>query len=222
MSQAPRYRLVVFDFDGTLVDSARCITISLERALADCGCPCDATVIGGQIGLPLHTILRTAAPGIADDAIEEVVAAYRQHYARLEHELIAAFPGAHDTLSALREAGIALAIATNKLTMRAEVTVERLGLRPLFTAIVGADEARHPKPHPEILQRVLALAGCAPEEALMVGDTVWDVEMAARAGVASCAVTWGNQPLSRLQAAGPTHVVRSFRALLDVAQPLAR
>jgi phosphoglycolate phosphatase len=218
----PRYHLVVFDFDGTLVDSARCITRSLERALADCGRACDASVIGEQIGLPLHTILRTAAPGIEDDAIEEVIAAYRRHYARLEHELIAAFPGVRDTLRALREAGIALAIATNKLTSRAEVTVERLGLRPLFTAIVGADQARHPKPHPEMLRRVLALAGRAPDEALMVGDTVWDLEMAARAGVASCAVTWGNHPLPRLQEAGPAHIVQSFPALLDVAQPVAR
>lgn len=222
MNEAPRYQLVVFDFDGTLVDSARCITLSLERALADCGCACEASKIGGQIGLPLHAILRTAAPGIADDTIEEVIAAYRRHYARLEDELIALFPGAHDTLSALREAGIALAIATNKLTMRAEVTVERLGLRSLFTAIVGADQARHPKPHPEMLQRVLALARRAPDEALMVGDTVWDVEMAARAGVASCAVTWGNQPFERLQEAGPAHVVQSFPALLEVAQPVAR
>jgi phosphoglycolate phosphatase len=216
------YHLVVFDFDGTLVDSARCIATSLERALADCGCPGDPGAVREQIGLPLHDILRAMSPGIDDRTIERAIEGYRRHYAELEHELIAPFPGARETIETLHRRGVALAIATNKLTARAAVTIERLGMRQLFAAIVGADQAAHPKPHPAILERTLAVTGHAAGDALMVGDTVWDLEMAARAGVAACAVAWGNHPVRRLLAARPAHVAGSFAALLDVVQPVAR
>jgi phosphoglycolate phosphatase len=213
-----RYCVVAFDFDGTLVDSARCISTSLERALIECDCACDVSDVRSQIGLPLQVIIRHASAGIENERIDAVIAAYRRHYAALEHELIVLFPGARETVEQLRAAGIRLAIATNKLTQRAEQTLERLGLLESFDAIVGSEQVAQPKPHPDILLRVLALTGQSAHSALMVGDTIWDLEMAARAGVAACAVTWGNQDRTLLITAEPAHLIDTFPALLEIVQ----
>ena len=217
-----RYQLVAFDFDGTLVDSARCISESIERALADCGCACDVSDVRSQIGLPLHDIIRHASRDIADAQIDPVIAAYRRHYAELEEELNVLFPGARETVEELHALGIRLAIATNKLSRRAEVTLDRLGIGGIFTTVVGSEQVTNPKPHPDILLRVLAQTGHAPNAAVMVGDTIWDLEMAERAGVDACAVTWGNQDVDRLRAARPAHLIDHFPALLQVVQTLAR
>lgn len=216
-----RYQLVAFDFDGTLVDSARCISESLARALVECGCAYDVSDVRSQIGLPLHDIIRHASRDIADARIDPVIAAYRRHYAALEEELIVLFPGARETVEELHRLGVRLAIATNKLSRRAEVTLDRLGIAGFFTAIVGSELVANPKPHPDILLRVLADTSHEPDEALMVGDTIWDLEMAARAGVAACAVTWGNQDAERLREARPAHLIDRFPVLLQVVQTLA-
>ena len=211
---------MIFDFDGTLVDSARCITTSVERALNDCGCACDVSRVREQIGLPLDAIIREASAGITEAAIARVIASYREHYARLEEELIVLFPGARETLDELHGSAVRLAIATNKLTARAESALVRLGVASRFDAIVGADRAARPKPHPDILQEVLVATACRASDALMVGDTVWDIEMARRAGVASCAVTWGNHDAGRLALAGPSHMVSSFLELRNLIQSM--
>jgi phosphoglycolate phosphatase len=217
---AGKYSLVIFDFDGTLVDSARCITTSLERALTTRGCACDVTHVREQIGLPLESIIRQASAGIADEAIEPVIAAYRTEYAALEGELIVPFPGAVEIIDALHRDGVGLAIATNKLTDRARMTLERFGIATRFAAIVGADRVAHPKPYPDIVLHVLAATGCRPDMALMVGDTEWDVEMARRAGVNACAVTWGNHSAARLARAQPLHVTSSFTELRKILQTI--
>ena len=216
------YDLVIFDFDGTLVDSAHCITTSLERALTSCGFACDVTSVGEQIGSPLESIVRRASAGIADEAIGAVIAAYRREYAALEAETIALFPGARETVDAFHRGGVTLAIATNKFTGRARLTLERFGIADRFAAVVGADQVEHPKPHPEMVLRVLAAAACPPETALMVGDTEWDIEMATRAGTASCAVTWGSHDAARLTRARPTHLTSRFRELRKLVQTIER
>jgi HAD superfamily hydrolase (TIGR01509 family) len=127
-----------------------------------------------------------------------------------------------ETVEALHAGGVKLAIATNKLTSRARAPLERLGIAGRFAAIVGSDQVTHPKPHPDIIDRVLTLTGEAAALALMVGDTEWDVEMAARAGVASCAVTWGNHDEARLRGARPTHLAGSFRELRTLVQTVER
>lgn len=219
---ATKYRLVIFDFDGTLVDSARCITTALERALASCGCPCDVTRVREQIGLPLASIIRDASDGIDSDTVDRVIAAYRHEYAALEEELIVLFPGAVETIEAFRRDRVTLAVATNKFTERARTTLERLAIAHRFEAIVGADQVTNPKPDPEILWRVYEATGWWPEASLVVGDTEWDIEMATRAGAASCAVTWGNHDAARLARARPSHVTSSFTELRKLVQTIER
>ncbi|MET0557032.1 MAG: HAD family hydrolase [Vicinamibacteria bacterium] len=203
-----RYPLAIFDFDGTLVRSDDCITRSLEAALSGRSLPCDVAVARGLIGLPLDRIVRRlGGEHLDDDAVGAVVSAYRGHYAAFEPELVACYPEVPEVLHALHAAGVTLAIATSKTTRGVSATMERLGVAPLFTHVVGNDRVARGKPDPEMVHTILSLAGRAAAEAIVVGDTTFDVEMATAAGVASCAVTYGNHPASRLAEARPTFVV---------------
>lgn len=210
------YRLVIFDLDGTLVDSAGCVLASLERALAACGCPFDGTQVRPHIGEPLEGIVAAASPSIEPRALGDVVEAYGRHYAALERDLVRPFPGALATLERLRVAGVRLAVATNRIYARARSSLDRLGVAASFDVIVAADGVSHPKPHPAGVHRVLDVTGVAPAETLMVGDTVWDIEMATRASVASCAVTWGYHDAARLARSAPSHRVDTFEDLEQI------
>jgi phosphoglycolate phosphatase len=211
-----RYGLAIFDFDGTLVRSDDCITRSLEAALLGRSLPCDVALARGLIGLPLDRIVRRlAGEDLDDEAVGGVIAAYRGHYAGFEPELVACYPDVVEMLGALHSAGVTLAIATSKTTRGVSATLERLGLARLFTHVVGNDRVTRGKPDPEMAQTILSLAERPAADALVIGDTTFDVEMATAAGVASCAVTYGNHPATRLAEARPTYVVDAPR---DVAE----
>ena len=212
-----RYALAIFDFDGTLVRSDDCITRSLEAALLGRALPCDVEVARGLIGLPLDRIVRQlAGEPLDDDAVGNVIAAYRGHYAAFEPELVACYPDVVEMLGALLAAGVTLAIATSKTTRGVSATLERLGLARLFSHVVGNDRVTRGKPHPEMVETLLDLSGRGAPDAIVVGDTTFDVEMATAAGVASCAVTYGNHPAARLAEARPTYVVDAPGRIAEV------
>ena len=212
-----RYALAIFDFDGTLVRSDDCITRSLEAALSSRSLPCDVAVARGLIGLPLDRIVRELAGEDLDaSAVGDVLAAYRGHYAAFEPELVACYPDVVEMLAALHTAGIVLAIATSKTTRGVSATLERLGLAGLFAHVVGNDRVTRGKPHPEMVETLLDLSGRDAADAIVIGDTTFDVEMATAAGVASCAVTYGNHPAARLAEASPTHLVDAPGRIVEV------
>jgi 2-phosphoglycolate phosphatase len=211
---------VLFDFDGTLVDSQACITAALERALASCLHACHTSRLHGLIGLPIGAIVRGISPGINDQAIRDVVVEYRKQYAALEAEMVRPFPDAIEAIDDLRGRGVRLAIVTNKSVDAARLTLARHGIVHHFDAIVGAEHVRQPKPHPEALLHALHLTRTDPADTLVVGDTVWDIEMAHSGGVASCAVTWGIHDAGRLRQAGPSYSVNAFPALVAVVDRL--
>ena len=204
-----RYALVIFDFDGTLVDSEPCIAEALERALRGRGCPCRIGELKQHLGAPLDAVINAVSPGLHAELVDGVAADYRRHYAALEPQLVSLFPGIDDALEELRAFGTRMAIATNKPTPGTRSTVARLGLADRIEVIVGADQVRQPKPAPDMAHRVLALTGTPAEEALVVGDTVFDLRMAREAGIASCGVTWGNEAASALSAAGASYLIDS-------------
>ena len=212
--------LVLFDFDGTLADSRACITTALERALASCQRACDTSQLHGLIGLPIEAIVRAVSPGIGDEAIRDVVVEYRRRYATLEADMVRPFPHAIKAIDDLRGRGVRLAIVTNKRADAARLTLARHGVVHQFDAIVGAEHVRYPKPHPEIVLHALHLTRTDPFATLVVGDTVWDIEMAHRGGVASCAVTWGIHDSRRLRQARPSYSVDAFPALVAVVDRL--
>jgi len=212
-----RYKLAIFDFDGTLAKSDACIARSLAAALQELQLQGEVGELRPYIGLPLELIVRRLAGAhLDDDTVRAAVLSFRRHYALFEPELLSFYPEVHDTLTALRMSDVELTIATSKPTAAVTTTLERLGVAGLFTHVVGEDQVNKGKPDPEMLHRILGLCERAAADAIMIGDTTFDIEMAEAAGLASCAVTYGNHSASQLAEARPTYLVHSPSAIAEI------
>ena len=202
-----RFRLLVFDWDGTLADSTALIGEALQKACGDIGLPVPDTVSARHvIGLGLDDALRSVAPSLARARYPELTARYRHHYLAREDE-IALFDGARELLSELDAAGYLLAVATGKGRSGLDRALARNGLLGAFHATRCADEG-FPKPHPDMLLHLMDRLGTEPADTLMIGDTTHDLELARNAGVAAVAVTYGahaREPLARLAPIGIAH-----------------
>jgi phosphoglycolate phosphatase len=209
-----RFRLIVFDWDGTLADSTGLIVGSLQRACRDVGAPVpDDPCALHVIGLGLIDALRHVAPTLPLERYQELADHYRDHYVARETE-IPLFGGVHEMLGELDAAGFLLAVATGKGRAGFEraLALQRLSRR--FFATRCADEG-HPKPHPDMLLHLMDRAGVDPGATLMIGDTSHDLELARNAGAAAVAVSWGAHPPEVLARFDPIATVDSIAELRD-------
>jgi phosphoglycolate phosphatase len=207
-----RYSLIVFDWDGTLLDSAGGIVECIQQAARDLRLPVPARETASHvIGLGLHDSLRTAVPTLPEDQYREFAEAYRRHFLARQGSM-ALFPGVRELLQDLHAAGYRLAVATGKSRRGLEHALDSTALRRYFAASRCADET-NPKPHPAMLLELMALFAAAPGQALMIGDTSHDLEMARSAGVDAVAVTYGAHPGDALRALAPRACVASVPEL---------
>jgi phosphoglycolate phosphatase len=196
-----KYPLIVFDWDGTIIDSAATIVECIRQSALDIGLePPEPARASHVIGLGLHDALRQAVPDLPPERYLEFVALYRKHFLAREDSM-RLFDGMRELLAEL-SAGRALAIATGKSRKGLQRALQASGLGALFAASRCADET-NPKPHPAMLLQILEELSLAPADALMIGDTSHDLEMARGAGVAAIAVTYGAHPARALAACGP-------------------
>ncbi len=212
-------RLVVFDIDGTLVDSAATIVACARAAFERAGlAPPSPEAVRRIVGLSLPEAMRVLL-GRDDPALCETVAGhYRDAFfarrSRPDHEE-PLFPGAAEIVRTLDASGHVLGVATGKALRGLEAVLARHGLARHFTTLQTAD--RHPsKPHPSMLLAAMAETGFGPSETVFVGDTTYDVEMARAAGVLPVGVRWGNHPPGELEAAGAALVLDRFDQLLEI------
>lgn len=220
--------LVIFDLDGTLVDSEAIILGAQEVTFARCGLVHPGREAGlGIIGLTLDIALARLAGLAAPDphlteTYKEVFGAMRREAATnpaLDEPL---YPGVAETLRDLSgRPGVRLGIATGKSRRGADYIIERHGWEGLFATIQTADDAPS-KPHPEMILRAMRETGAPPERAAMVGDSSFDMEMAVAAGVLPVAVSWGFQSVGALRAAGASHVIDRCEALLPLLAQTGR
>ncbi|MCR4345907.1 MAG: HAD-IIIA family hydrolase [Sulfuricaulis sp.] len=187
----PRYELIIFDWDGTLMDSVAKIVRCFTAAVDDVGAPHpgqDAT--RHVIGLGLAEAVATLLPQVDADTRTQVVERYRQYFLHLDQTDMPLFPGVREGLESLVAQGCMLAIATGKARRGLDRVLHDTGMAHLFCATRCADEA-FSKPHPRMLEDILEQTGFSVEQALMVGDTTYDMQMARHAGMDSLAVTYG-------------------------------
>lgn len=207
-----KYDLVVFDWDGTLLDSAGAIVQAIQAACRDIGHPPPGDDQARHvIGLGLADAMRHAAPDLPPERYQAMVDRYRFHYLGADHRLTL-FEGIPELLAELQSAGHILAIATGKSRLGLERALDHSGLRALFQASRCADEC-HSKPHPQMLEELLDELAVAGERALMIGDTTHDLQMARNAGVAALAVAYGAHPVAALDAMQPLACVQELAEL---------
>lgn len=212
MNPRTKYSLIVFDWDGTLFDSAAVIADCIQQAARDMALPVpDRETARHVIGLGLNDSLRHAMPALPPDRYPDFLARYRGYFVEREDSL-SLFPGVAELLSELKERGHRLAVATGKPRRALERALADSGLGPLFAASRCGDETS-PKPHPAMLLELMAEFRLQAPELLMVGDTSHDLEMARSAGVDAVAVTYGAHPGEALRAFAPRACVASVGEL---------
>jgi phosphoglycolate phosphatase len=199
---AKNYELIIFDWDGTLMDSAAAIVAAIQAAALDVGLrPPSEERARHVIGLGLHEALRYALPELEAERHEALAERYRYHYLARDHEL-KLFEGVAELLGELADAGYRLGVATGKSRLGLARALDSSGLQTFFDATRCADEC-HSKPHPQMLEELMAELGAAAPATLMIGDTTHDVEMAHNAGVPALAVGYGAHSRHELEARSP-------------------
>jgi len=209
-----KYSLLVFDWDGTLIDSAGTIVWCIQSACRDLGLPVpDDARASHVIGLGLRDALAYAVPGLAPENYGRVVERYRAHFLVRDAD-IPLFPGAGAMLAGLRDRGHVLAIATGKSSVGLARALDNTGLRPLFAASRCADQCAS-KPAPDMLLELMAELGTDETGTLMIGDTVHDLQMAASAGVPAVAVSYGAHAKADLASLAPLACLESVGELTE-------
>ena len=212
------YKLLIFDWDGTLIDSEQSIVSCMQASIldvgnsyADIGTRTDAQ-IRHIIGLGLYEALEVLFPKQTDRIYAELIDRYRAHFFKAEPSR--AFPQVEATLIQLQDAGFLMAVATGKGRRGLDLAMQQAKFDHFFVASRCADETQS-KPHPQMLQELLAQLDLEPNQALMIGDTSYDLDMATKANIDSVAVCTGVHDKTRLLQCHPTACLEAVPKLVD-------
>lgn len=207
-----QFDLIVFDWDGTLMDSTATIVKCIQASAKDLGLPVpDDNAAAHVIGLGLQEAMEVALPGLDPKYYPRMVERYRYHYLTKDHGLTL-FGGVQEMLAELSQEGYFLAVATGKSRVGLNRALDAVKLLSLFDATRCADET-FSKPHPAMLQELTRELGQDIKRTVMIGDTTHDLQMAINAGAASVAVQYGAHPAHQLQALNPLYSAGSVQDL---------
>lgn len=207
-----RYPFVIFDWDGTLADSTAVIKRALQRSAEDLGYPIPTDAQASFIiGMGLRPALEHAIPTLREEDLTRLTDRFRHHFVSGENEIVL-FDGVPEMLAGLKARGHSLAVATGKSRKGLDRAFDTLGLREYFVASRCADEG-FSKPHPGMLHALFDLTGMTALDAVMIGDTTHDLQLAENAGTAAIGVTYGAHERALLEAHQPLTLVDSVSAL---------
>jgi phosphoglycolate phosphatase len=207
-------RGIIFDFDGTLIDSYEAIAESLNHVRSTFELsPLPMEEIKGMVGHGLEQLIDRA---VGPDRIEEGVKLFRQSYATLCERKTSILPQVKETLDELDRRGYRMAIATNKPSYFARDILRALEIEHLFAEVLGPNDVQRPKPDPEMLESIMMRVGLSPDEVVYIGDMLIDIEVARRAGVAAYAIPTGSASRESLLQGRPDRVLHRFSDLLTV------
>ena len=210
-------KLIIFDFDGTLADTRQQIVETMQQTIQTLGLASRTNEqCASMIGLPLKQAFTDLIP-MSDEMGDQCVDTYRRIFnTNNAAYIIPTFPNVIETLLQLSAKGYILTIASSRSRKSLLDFVHSMHLEEIFPYILGADDVIHAKPHPEPVLRTLEAFGCSPEEALMVGDMKYDIEMGRQAGTRTCGVTYGNGSPQELKEAGADYLLDDFKEILTI------
>lgn len=210
-----RVRALLFDLDGTLIDTVALILSSFRHATNEVlGSPLPDEVLMRNVGVPLAIQMREFAPKHAD----ELLRVYREHNSKIHDEMVAEYPGAHATLEELAGRGYPMGVVTSKGTAMARRGLNAFGMGRFFEVVVTSDDVEIYKPDPHPLRYAAELIGVPVEECLYLGDSPHDMTAALAAGSVSVAALWGAFGPEAVLQPGPEYALPSIRdlpAMLD-------
>lgn len=210
------YKVAAFDFDGTLVDSTPGIIQTMREVIEEIGeSEAVAQKWGTMIGIPLLRQTELLFPDRDAAYHEDVANRYRALYDSRVISACPPFPGVADVLAKLKASKVHVTIATSKRRHMVELVLAHYQLYKFFDLIVAAQDVSHHKPHPESMRLTLSTLNVQPSEAVMVGDTTYDLDMAANAGVDAIGVTTGVHSAELLKSSRPRHIVNSLQEAID-------
>jgi pyrophosphatase PpaX len=197
-------RIILFDLDGTLIDSVRLILDSYHHTMRTHGLPArtDDDWLRG-LGTPLTVQL--ADWGREPETLQALIATYRSYNLEHHDRMVTAYPGVVDAVQAIRAAGVRTGLVTSKNRQGALRGLRLVGLEPMMDVLVCADEVTNPKPHPEPVEKAVKLLGGTARETIYVGDSIHDMQSGRAAGVLTAAALWGPFGRSHLDDAAPDY-----------------
>jgi len=211
-----RYKNLILDFDGTLADTKESIlqtmkfvayTLDIENY--------DETTIENLIGLPLKTSF-VKAFALDEKLIPEATSVYRNHYNEIAIDTISLFDGVKDSLSDLHLKGLNLTVASSKGKEALIKILKKQNIYNFFKFVGGEEDAKNKKPSPDIVHLIMDKYNYSPNECLVVGDTIFDIEMGQSANVDTCGVTYGNNTREKLETQKPNYIIDNFRSLTEI------
>lgn len=207
-------KAVFFDFDGTLADSAPGIVLTMQKAFEAMGLPAPAdNDVRQTIGMPLIESVRTLGH-FDQQQVELGIETYRKLFPIYEVGNVRLFPQVPETLVALRSQGLRLAICTSRTGTSFELLMKRFGLNELFETTVCGQDNLPPKPAPDMVLTLMERMQLQADEAVVVGDTTFDILMGNAAGCRTIAVSYGNHTRERLTTANPSYIVDRFENII--------
>lgn len=211
------YKLAIFDFDGTLVDSAPGIVQCMKELIAELGYPGELLEQWSQmVGIPLLHQMEKLFPEKDSAFHEELATLYRRKYDGRVIDICPPFPGLQDMLEQLRARDMFVTIATSKRRHLVEEVLVHHDLTKYFNLIVGAQDVSNHKPHPESVHITLNSLKVDPSEVVVIGDSTYDLDMARNAGVDAIGVTTGVHTSERLKTSSPTHIVGGLHEVTPI------
>ena len=211
-------KLVIFDFDGTLADTKENIILTFQMTMKELGVEiksrqeCAAT-----IGLTLEDAFKVLYPGMAAEKYILLRDTYRRIFKENRKILVPGlFPEVMETLEELQRRGYLMSIASSRQSPSLQSFLEDMKIAHLFEYAVGGDNVEHPKPAPDAVLQILRHYNLSAEEAFVVGDMPFDINMATNAGVKSCGVTWGNADAAQLKESGANYIIDKMSQLLEI------
>lgn len=209
----PRLRTALFDLDGTLIDSIRLILNSYHHTLTQHNLPArtDEDWLKG-VGTPLA--VQFSEWRKSPEVLEALIATYREYNLKYHDSMVTVYPGVLEAVREIKAAGIQTGLVTSKNRLGALRGLKLVGLEALMDVLVCADEVTNPKPHPEPVEKAVALLGADPASTVYVGDSIHDMHSGRAAGVKTAAALWGPFGRHHLESASPDYWLETPRDLV--------